>query len=70
MTLIGSIMSAKEGHGSTTRVEVDPGQGLEVNLGLILEVGPENGQEPKVKAITTLTPRMNVPTPCTTTRNP
>ena len=44
-------------------LEVDPGHGLEVNLGPFLEVSPEIGQEPKVKAITALTPRMSIPTP-------
>ena len=78
MTLIGSIMSAREGHGSAVRVEVDLGPSLEVNLGpslednlgLVLEVSPEIGQEPEVKAITVLTPRISVPVPQTTTGNP
>ena len=71
-------MSAGEGHGSKVRVEVDPGpslevdreHSLEVDLGLILEVSPEIGQEPEVKAITALTPRMSIPAPWTTTWNP
>ena len=71
-------MSAGEGHGSTARVEVDTrpnlevnlGHGLGVELGLNLEASPEIGQEPKVKAATVLTPRMNVPIPRTTTGNP
>ena len=78
MTLIGSTISAGEGHRSTVRLEVDPGpslevnpgHSLEVNLGLVPKVGPEIGQEPKVKAITMLKPRMSVPTPQTTTGNP
>ena len=78
MTLIGSTMSAREGHSSAIRVEVDPGHslevnpghGLEVDLGLFLKVGPEIRQEPKVKAVTALTLGMNVPTPQTTTGNP
>ena len=59
----------EEGHGSTAGLEVNPGHGLEVDLGPILKVGPEIGQEPKVKVVTMLTPGMSVPTPQTTTRN-
>ena len=39
----------------------DPGHGLEVDLRPILEVSPEIGQEPEVKVITALTPKMSVP---------
>ena len=79
-------MSTGEGHGSTVRVEVDPGPSLEVNLGpslevnlgpgmkvdlgLVLKVGPEIRQEPEVKAITALTPGISIPIPQTTTGNP
>ena len=51
-------------------LEVDPGPSLEVDLGPVLEVGPGIEQEPKVKAITMLTPRMSIPAPWTTTGNP
>ena len=63
MTLIGSTMSTEEGHGSVAGLEVNPGHGLEVDLGPFLEVGPEIGQEPEVKVVTALTPRMSIPTP-------
>ena len=63
-------MSTGKGHGSTARVEVNLGHGLEVELGLILEIDPEIRQEPKVKAVTALTPGMNIPIPWTTTGNP
>ena len=63
-------MSTGEGHRSAAKVEINPGPGLEVDLGHSLEVNLrhglgvklglvlEAGQEPKVKAITALTPRM------------
>ena len=71
-------MSTGEGHRPTIKVEVDPGPSLEVDpgpslevdLGFILKVGPEIGQEPEVKAIIALTPRMSIPTPQNTTGNP
>ena len=63
MTLIGWTMSAGEGHGSAARVEVNLGPGLEVDQGLLLEVSPEIRQEPEVRVVTTLTPRMSVPIP-------
>ena len=63
-------MSIGEGHGSAVRVEINPGPSLEVDLGPVLEVGPGIEQEPEVKAITALTPRMSIPTPWPTTRNP
>ena len=73
MTLIGWTRSAGEGHGSAARVEVNLGPGLEVDLGPGLEVDQglilKVGQEPKVKVVTTLTPRMSVPVPQTTTGN-
>ena len=62
-------MNTEEGHGSAASLEVDPGHSLEVNLGPILEVGPEIRQEPEVKVVTALTPRMSIPTPQTTTGN-
>ena len=67
------------GHRSIVTVEVDLGPSLEVNLGPSLEVNPGPSlevdpgpilkvslgikQEPKVKAITALTPKMSGPTP-------
>ena len=63
-------MSIGEGHGSTVRVEIDPGPSLEVDLGPILEVGPGIEQEPEVKAVTVLTPGMSIPAPRPTTKNP
>ena len=63
-------MSVGEGHGSAVRVEINPGPGLEVDLGPILEVTPGIKQEPKVKAITALTPGMSIPAPWPITGNP
>ena len=70
MTLIGSTMSKGKGHGSAVRVEINPGPGLEVDLGPILKIGPGIEQELKVKAITALTPGMSVPAPWPMTGNP
>ena len=63
-------MNIGKGHGSTVRVEIDPGPGLEVDLGAILKVSPGIKQEPEVKAVTMLTPGMSIPTPQPTARNP
>ena len=62
-------MNAEDGHGSAASLEVNPGHGLEVDLGPILEVGPEIGQETEVKVVTALTPGMSIPAPRTTTGN-
>ena len=71
-------MSGGGGHGTIVRVEADVGPvleahigcGLEVNAGPILEVSLGIKQEPKVKAITELTPKMSGPIPWTISGNP